>query len=99
MSLAWTALLPPFPYARLFTADWQTQPIQHFVFKLALSPDSYQISVLPDLMVLTTAVGPTTFDDVTEFFSEVLISSATISRTVNWWDWHRRVWPPRHSLT
>lgn len=87
MSLTWNASLPPFPYAGLFTADWRTQPIQHFVFKLALSPGTYQISVLPDLMVLTTAVGPTTADDVTEFFSEVLISSADISRTVNWWDY------------
>lgn len=86
MSLTWDASLPPFPYTASFTANWQTQPIQHFVVKLSLSPGTYQISVLPDLMVLTTAAGATTPDDVTEFLPEVLISSASILRTVNWWD-------------
>lgn len=86
MSLTWDASVPPFPYTASFTANWQTQPIQHFVVKLSLSPGTYQISVLPDLMVLTTAAGATTPDDVTEFLPEVMITSASVLRTVNWWD-------------
>lgn len=87
MSMTWAASLPPFPYTASFTADWQTESVQHLVLRLSLPPGTYQISVLPDLMALTTATGPTTTaDDVTQFLPEVLISSATVVRTVNWWD-------------
>lgn len=43
MSMTWAASLPPFPYTASFTADWQTEPVQHLVLKLSLSPGTYQI--------------------------------------------------------
>ena len=87
MALTPDASVPPFPLTAGFTANAYTDPTpQHLVLKLALAPGSYELSVLPDLMVLTSAVGPATPDDVTEFMPEVLISSARVVRTINWWD-------------
>lgn len=86
MSSSWDLSAPPFPLTASFTANWQTQASQRLVVKLSLTPGSYQISLLPDLMVLTTATGTRTADDVSAFSEEVLISSATIMRAVNWWD-------------
>lgn len=86
MTISSNATLPPFPYTGTFTANWQTQISQQYVYKLGLSPGSYQISVLPDLLTLTTAVGAVTTDDIQYFGEEALISSAYIVRTVDWWD-------------
>lgn len=86
MSLTANATVPPFPYSGSFAANWQTQSPEHLVIKLSLNPGTYQLSVLPDLMAITTAVGAATADDVTEFVEEVLISSARVVRTVNWSD-------------
>lgn len=86
MALTWDTAVPPFPLTAGFTANVYTAPMQRLVLKLALAPGSYQLSVLPDLMVLTSAVGAVTPDDVNEFMPEVLISSARVVRTVNWWD-------------
>jgi hypothetical protein len=84
--MTWAASLPPFPYTASFTADWLTERGQHLVLKLSLPPGTYQISVLPDLMVLTTATGPvTTADDVVQFLEEGVIGGATVVRTVNSW--------------
>ena len=86
MATSWNASLSSFPYTSAFTSDWKTQPIQVFVYKLALSPGSYEISVLPDLIVLTTATGGVTAGDISYFAEEPLISWAYITRNVDWWD-------------
>lgn len=77
-----TVTLPPFPYSGQFTSNWVTGSLQHYRFRLNLAPGTYQISVLPDLAVLTTAPSTITPDDVNAFFPEALISAAEVSRVV-----------------
>lgn len=86
MAISTTGTLPPFPYTGTFTSDWISQPMQQYIYRLNLSPGSYQISVLPDLLTLTTAVGTPTVDDINMFTEEAFISGAYIARTVNYYD-------------
>lgn len=84
--MAITSTLPPFPFTGGFRADWQVAPMEQFVFSLRLSPGTYELSVLPDLVVMTSAIGAVTPDDINAFAEEVLISSAYVTRRVGYYD-------------
>ena len=83
MALAWDAFLPP---SGAFTTTYSPdQPSQRFVHQLTLSPGSYPISVLPDLIVLTRATCSITADDFSWFLSEDSFSSRYIGRALSYY--------------
>ncbi|MEA5097224.1 MAG: hypothetical protein VB032_01630 [Burkholderiaceae bacterium] len=78
--------LSSFPATLAFTANGASGATQEYVIKLSLSPGTYQLSVLPDLMVVTTAQGAVTADDVNVFIPEAVIGTPYVTRAIDYWD-------------
>lgn len=80
--------LSTFPYTGQFTSDWQTGAIQQYAYTLSLSPGNHELSVLPDLAVITTAANASavTTDDINWYAEEAQLSGAYVSRRVEYYN-------------